>query len=224
MNLSLDRLTQALGYSFNAPDLLRSALTHRSYGSKHNERLEFLGDAVLSFIVSSELYTRFPALDEGRLSRLRASLVKGDTLAELARGLDLGEYLQLGSGELKSGGFRRASILADALEAVLGAIYLDGGIDAARRVVLTLYGDNLDNVSPGLNLKDPKTRLQEYLQSRRLPLPHYEVVSVTGEAHDQTFVVRCTVQGVPEPTEGVGASRRRAEQSAAEAALKILIS
>lgn len=223
MNPSLDRLTQALGYVFNAPELLRSALTHRSFGSKHNERLEFLGDAVLSFIISSELYARFPALDEGRLSRLRASLVKGDTLAELARGLALGEYLQLGSGELKSGGFRRASILADALEAVIGAIYLDGGIDATRRVVLALYGDNLDNVSPSVNLKDPKTRLQEYLQSRRLPLPQYEVVSVTGEAHDQTFVVRCFVQGLPEPTEGVGASRRRAEQAAAEAALKTLV-
>ncbi|MGE0080630.1 MAG: ribonuclease III [Thiohalomonadaceae bacterium] len=225
MNPSLDRLTQALGYDFSAPDLLRSALTHRSFGSKHNERLEFLGDAVLSFIVSSELYARFPSLDEGRLSRLRASLVKGDTLADLARSLDLGDYLQLGSGELKSGGFRRASILADAMEAVIGAVYLDGGIDAARRVVLALYGDNLDNVSSGAgSLKDPKTRLQEHLQSRRLPLPHYEVVSVTGEAHDQTFVVRCFVHSLPEPTEGVGASRRRAEQAAAEAALNQLVS
>ncbi|MFA5530500.1 MAG: ribonuclease III [Thiohalomonadaceae bacterium] len=222
MNLPLDRLSRALGYHFSTPDLLRSALTHRSFGSKHNERLEFLGDAVLSFIVSSELYARFPALDEGRLSRLRASLVKGDTLAELARSLELGDYLQLGSGELKSGGFRRASILADAMEAVIGAVYLDGGIDAAHHLVLALYGDNLDNVSPGANLKDPKTRLQEHLQSRRLPLPHYEVVSVTGEAHDQTFVVHCFVHSLPEPTEGTGASRRRAEQAAAEAALNLL--
>ncbi len=224
MNPSFDRLTRELGYRFNNQDLLRSALTHRSFGSKHNERLEFLGDAILSFIISAELYTRFPELDEGRLSRLRASLVKGDTLAELARHLELGDYLQLGSGELKSGGFRRASILADALEAIIGAVYLDGGIDHARQLVLALYGDNLDRVSPAENLKDPKTRLQEYLQSRRQPLPQYDVVSVSGEAHDQTFVVRCTVGGLSEPTEGVGASRRRAEQAAAEAALKRLIS
>jgi len=224
LNPPLDRLNKALGYGFKDPDLLRCALTHRSFGSRHNERLEFLGDAILSFVVSSELYVRFPSLDEGRLSRLRASLVKGDALAELARQLNLGDYLQLGSGELKSGGYRRASILADALEAIIGAVYLDGGIDAARRLILTLYGDDLDKMSPAENLKDPKTQLQEFLQSRRLPLPQYEVISVTGEAHDQTFVVHCTVGGLPEPTEGVGASRRRAEQAAAEAALNQLIS
>ena len=171
MNRPLDRLIRQLDYHFSDPELLDSALTHRSVGSRNNERLEFLGDAVLSFVIASALYRRFPDADEGTLSRLRATLVKGETLAKLARELELGEYLRLGSGELKSGGFRRDSILADALEAVVGAVYLDGGIDEASRLVYALYANRLAAVTPGANLKDPKNRLQEYLQGRRHALP-----------------------------------------------------
>jgi ribonuclease-3 len=185
----------------------------------HNERLEFLGDAVLSFVVSAELYQRFPNVDEGSLSRLRSSLVKGEALAVLARRMELGDYLNLGSGELKSGGFRRESILADALEAIIGAVYLDGGVEAARQFVLGLYGERLDQATPITHLKDPKTRLQEYLQARRRALPDYEVISMSGDDHDQTFVVRCVAEGLATPTEGIGNTRRKAEQAAAEEAL-----
>lgn len=218
----LNRLVGALGYAFRNETLLRTALTHRSAAGAHNERLEFLGDAVLSFIVSAELYDRFPQMDEGNLSRLRSSLVKGETLAVIARRLDLGEYLELGSGELKSGGYRRESILADALEAIIGAVYLDGGVDGAKQLVLHLYGERLDQAAPISHLKDPKTRLQEFMQARGLPLPVYEVLWTSGDAHDQTFAVRCTVTGLAEPTEGIGASRRKAEQAAADAALALL--
>ena len=220
MNGSLDRLTRQLGYHFSNGELLDCALTHRSIGSRNNERLEFLGDAVLSFVIASELYRRFPEADEGTLSRLRATLVKGETLAELARDLDLGEYLHLGSGELKSGGFRRDSILADALEAIVGAVYLDGGVEEASRLVHTLFTDRLETTTPRANPKDPKTRLQEYLQGRRFELPVYDVVSVHGEAHAQTFSVTCRIEPLSIETQGVGGSRRKAEQAAAEAALE----
>lgn len=215
---------QRLSYRFSAPQLLESALTHRSAGSDNNERLEFLGDAVLNFVVASELYERFPEATEGELSRLRASLVKRETLAALARSLDLGGYLKLGSGEMKSGGHRRDSILADALEAVFGAVYLDGGFEACRRLVLMLYQDRVESLPEATSLTDPKTRLQEYLQSRRMPLPVYHVTEVTGEPHAQTFKVVCVVEQAHKTrtAQGVGSSRRRAEQDAAQKALKLL--
>jgi ribonuclease-3 len=218
----LDTLCRHLGYQFADPQLLETALTHRSVGSHNNERLEFLGDAVLSFVISAELYRRFDDVNEGTLSRLRASLVKGDTLALIARDLRLGDYLNLGSGELKSGGYRRDSILADAVEAILGAVYLDGGIDRARQLILELYDERFDAVQPAADLKDPKTRLQEFLQGRRLPLPTYTVTSMEGEAHDQIFTVTCAVEGLDQPTVASAASRRKAEQAAAELALRAL--
>lgn len=222
MRPPLDTLCRHLGYQFADPQLLETALTHRSVGSHNNERLEFLGDAVLSFVISAELYRRFDDVNEGTLSRLRASLVKGDTLALIARDLHLGDYLNLGSGELKSGGYRRDSILADAVEAILGAVYLDGGIDRARQLILELYDERFDAVQPAADLKDPKTRLQEFLQGRRLPLPTYTVTSMDGEAHDQTFTVSCAVEGLDQPTVASAASRRKAEQAAAELALRAL--
>lgn len=220
MSERYSRLYRDLGYQFTDAGLLEQALTHRSVGSRNNERLEFLGDAVLSFIISGELFRRFTKMDEGRLSRLRAALVKGETLAKLARTLELGEYLRLGSGEMKTGGHRRESILADALEAVIGAVYLDSGVEAVGELVLRLFAERLEAASPETNLKDPKTRLQEYLQSRRLPLPVYSVLSVEGEPHDQTFEISCRIEGLAKETRGVGSSRRRAEQAAAQQALE----
>jgi len=218
----VERLQRGLGYQFSDQALLHTALTHRSVGSRNNERLEFLGDAILSFVVSDELYRRFPNSDEGRLSRMRATLVRGDTLALIARELSLGDYLHLGQGEMKSGGFRRDSILADAFEAIIGAIYLDRGIDAAREFIHRHLQQRIDEVEPEKSLKDPKTRLQEFLQSRRLPLPNYEVISVSGEAHAQNFRVECHVTGLDEVLVGEGSSRRKAEQMAADMALKRL--
>lgn len=221
MSEPLKRLYAALGYRFSNAGLLEDALTHRSVSGANNERLEFLGDAILNFIIAAELYQRFPAAREGDLSRLRASMVKRDALAEIAGKLRLGEYLSLGPGELKSGGQRRASTIADALEAIIGAVYLDGGFDAGRTVVLGLYHDSLQNLTSAVGIKDPKTRLQEYLQSRHLPTPQYSVVDVTGEAHAQTFRVECRATGIA-TTEGEGSTRRRAEQAAAEQALSLL--
>lgn len=215
------RLCEVLGYRFADAGLLEDALTHRSVGGSNNERLEFLGDAILNFIIAAELYQRFPKAQEGDLSRLRASLVKRDALAELAASLKLGEHLSLGPGELKSGGRHRASTLADALEAIIGAVYLDGGFEAGRTFVLGLYQDALDNLPSAAGRKDPKTRLQEYLQSRHQPTPEYNMLEVTGEAHAQTFRVECRA-GDMLPTEGVGSTRRRAEQAAAEQALRQL--
>lgn len=216
------QLENAIGYRFDEPALLEVALTHRSAGGENNERLEFLGDAILAFVISVDLFRRFPQADEGTMSRLRASLVKRESLARIARALQLGEFLRLGSGEMKSGGHRRESILADALEAVIGAVYLDGGIDAGRGLVLRLFEQQLEGLSPDSARKDPKTRLQEFLQARRRALPVYHVHSVTGEAHQQTFAVACEVDGLDEPVEGVGSSRRKAEQTAAEEALRRL--
>lgn len=198
------------------------ALTHRSYGSPNNERLEFLGDAALSLIIAEILYARFPRQDEGALSRLRANLVNGEVLARRARNLDLGEELLLGPGELKSGGYRRDSILAGALEALIGAAYLESGLDAARRLVQTVLGEEIESVSPDQAAKDPKTRLQEYLQARRMPLPEYRVLSVEGQDHAQLFRVECRVTGLDEALSGEGNSRRRAEQDAAGKALQLL--
>jgi ribonuclease-3 len=213
-----ETLVSLLGYRFSDPRLLRQALTHRSYGTPHNERLEFLGDGVLNFVIASLLYERFPSLAEGDLSRLRAHLVNQDTLSQLARALDLGRYLLLGEGELKSGGFRRPSILADAFEAVLGAIYLDGGFEAATGVIRRVHEPLLAELDPKSLDKDPKTLLQEYLQGRRLPLPSYNVVSVKGEAHEQHFQVECVIAELAIRAEGEGTSRRSAEQNAARSA------
>ncbi|MFO1352105.1 MAG: ribonuclease III [Gammaproteobacteria bacterium] len=212
------KLCQALGYEFQNPRLLQEALTHRSASGEHNERLEFLGDAILNFVIAEALYRQYPRASEGELSRLRASLVKGETLAELASELRLGENLRLGSGELKSGGFRRASILANALEAMFAAVYLDGGSEHCRRLILTLYQERLAQLPPALALKDPKTRLQEYLQAQQRPLPIYDVVEVRGAPHNQYFTVKCTVNGAL-VTVANGSSRRQAEQEAAREAL-----
>ncbi|HGJ5855865.1 ribonuclease III [Arsenophonus nasoniae] len=218
----IKQLQRKLGYAFKQIELLKQALTHRSASSGHNERLEFLGDSILSFVIANDLYHRFPKVDEGDMSRMRATLVRGNTLAELAREFDLGECLRLGLGELKSGGFRRESILADTIEALIGSIFLDSDIQTTERIVLAWYDTRLIEISPGDKQKDPKTRLQEYLQGRHLPLPSYLVVRVRGEAHDQEFTIHCQVSGIKEPVEGVGSSRRKAEQAAAEQALKIL--
>ena len=204
-----------LGYRFRDPEYLERALTHRSAGGRHNERLEFLGDAVLGFVIAEALHRALPEADEGHLSRLRASLVRRETLAELAQSKELGPQIRLGSGELKSGGCRRASILADALEAVIGAIYLDGQLPAAREVLGRLYAARLGALPSPESLKDPKTRLQEYLQGRGLPVPSYEVTEVSGEKHRQTFTVRCEIEALERSVSGSGTSRRRAEQEAA---------
>ncbi len=212
-------LPARLGYAFRRPDLLRQALTHRSYGASHNERLEFVGDAVLNLVVGASLYDRFPALAEGDLSRVRASLVNQETLARVARAVSLGGEIRLGEGEHRSGGAERASILADAMEAVFGAVFLDGGFDAARSVVATCYGDVLAQADPAALGKDAKTRLQEWLQARRLPVPEYAVVATSGDAHAQTFEVECRIASLDLVSLAQGASRRGAEQQAAEAAL-----
>jgi len=218
--------TQELGkrlqYAFRDAQLLARALTHRSSGAQNYERLEFLGDSILNFLVADVLYDRFPGLSEGELTRLRATLVRRETLAALARGLGLGDFLELGGGELKSGGFDRDSILADALEAVFGAVYKDGGVDAIRQVALHLYEPVLRDIDPRSIIKDPKTRLQEFLQGRSLPTPSYEVMTVSGEAHQQHFVVLCRISGLSEPVRGEGSSRRNAEQAAAALACERL--
>ncbi len=211
-----------LGYTFKDPSLCELALTHRSCGKRNNERLEFLGDSILNFIIAEDLYARFPEAREGDLSRLRAGQVKGETLAEIARELGFGDYLRLGSGELKSGGFRRDSILADSVEAVIGAIYLDSDMDTVRGYVLGWYKARLEKINLKQTQKDSKTRLQEFLQSRRAALPQYELVKVEGEAHDQTFHILCHVELMAAATEGKGSSRRQAEQEAARAALEKL--
>ncbi|MDZ4253829.1 MAG: ribonuclease III [Sulfuritalea sp.] len=213
------RLEAALGHGFGRPELLRQALTHRSFGSSHNERLEFLGDSLLNCVVAAALYQRFAALKEGELSRLRASLVRQETLAEIARGLGLGELLQLGEGELKSGGARRPSILADALEALFGAIYVDAGFDAVRRVIEHLYEPAMTRIDPNDSGKDPKTALQEILQGRHLPLPRYTLLATRGEAHAQQFEIECLVADLGIRSTGTGSSRRIAEQQAAQRAI-----
>lgn len=222
MTTPMNRLQRRIGYTFTDTTLLSLALTHRSASGNHNERLEFLGDSILSFVVADDLYHRFPNVDEGDMSRMRATLVRGNTLAELGREFELGDVLQLGPGELKSGGFRRDSILADAVEAIIGAIYLDSSLETVRGIVLSWYKQRLETIQPGANQKDPKTRLQEFLQGRRKPLPAYNVTKVQGEAHNQQFTVECEVTGLDRPVVGKGSSRRKAEQAAAELALQKL--
>ena len=218
----LAELERRLGYKFHNPELARQALTHRSFGTPHNERLEFLGDSLLNCAVATLLYERFPKLPEGDLSRLRAALVNQSSLSDVAAAFALGDRLRLGEGELKSGGFRRPSILADAVEALLGAVYLDAGFDAVRIVVEKALGERLQR-EEGLPVdKDPKTALQEHLQGRKLALPRYAVQRTEGEAHDQTFTVECRVDDLGLCATGRGASRRAAEQGAAEMILKQL--
>lgn len=223
----LKKVSQLFDYHFKDENLLALALTHRSMGAKNNERLEFLGDSILGMVISSELYNRFPKEKEGVLTRLRSSLVKGETLSAIATELELGEYIKLGSGELKSGGFRRASTLADVFEAILGAIYLDScvdsGISKVQQIILKIFIDRLNNCEPAGIIKDPKTRLQEYLQAKSLPLPTYDVVSITGQEHLQTFKVSCSIDGFSNHVVAKGTSRRKAEQAAAQKALETII-
>lgn len=208
----------ALGYAFREPALLRQALTHRSYGTPNYERLEFVGDAVLDCVVALALFERFPGTPEGDLSRARAHLVNQETLAQVARRLDLGAALRLGEGEVRSGGAERASILADALEAVFGAVFLDGGFDAARTVIDEVFADVLREADPTTLGKDPKTRLQEWLQAKRVSVPEYAIVGTRGEAHAQQFEVECRIPQLAVVATGIGPSRRSAEQDAAQKA------
>lgn len=217
--MDLTLLQTRLSHQFNDGALLQQALTHRSHGSSHNERLEFLGDSVLNCVVASILYERYAAVDEGDLSRLRANLVKQQSLFEIAQKLELSQFLRLGEGELKSGGFRRPSILADTLEAILGAIFLDAGFDAASAVIRSFYIPLLDSVDPQTLGKDAKTLLQEYLQSRKIPLPQYNVVATHGAAHSQEFEIECLVPKLDIQVYGRGGSRRAGEQAAARLAL-----
>ncbi len=216
------KLCEQLGYVFLQPALLQRALTHRSYAPEHNERLEFLGDSVLGCVIANYLYNTFPQLSEGDLSRLRSNLVREDTLVTLAQQLNLGSYLKLGEGERKSSGFRRPSILADAVEALFGAVLLDSGFTAAEKVVLGLYIPYLASVDMQTLGKDAKTLLQEYLQAKRLPLPNYQVIATGGLAHEQSFQVECIIQNLKITTRGTGSSRRNAEQQAALAAYQQL--
>jgi ribonuclease-3 len=218
----LQRLERRLGYAFTDRALLELALTHRSAGSRNNERLEFLGDSVVNHVIAECLYHQFPDIREGEMSRMRAALVRGDTLAEIARELELGECLTLGSGERKSGGHRRSSILADALEAVTGAILLDSDFNTCRTQLLLWFDSRLDGLRRGDSQKDPKTRLQEFLQGRGSPLPSYELDKVEGEDHQQFFEVSCHLSKPALVVQGSGTSRRKAEQAAASAALERL--
>ncbi len=222
MESAFRQLEDRIGYRFRNSGLLVEALTHRSYGSPNNERLEFLGDSVLNCLIAIRLCERFPSLREGELSRLRASLVRQEGLHPVAEHLDLGRWLRLGDGERKSGGHRRPSILADALEALIAAVHLDGGFGAAQVFVDTIYSDQFDQLDPQDVLKDPKTALQEWLQARKKPLPEYVTLEVHGEAHSQDFEVACVVKCMGVRQVGRGTSRRAAEQQSAKAALEQL--
>jgi ribonuclease III len=222
--MNISRLVESLGYRYGQSEILRQALTHRSYSPQHNERLEFLGDSVINCAIANELYKKYPSLEEGSLSRLRALLVNQSSLASIASDLDLGSCLLLGEGELKSGGNYRPSILADALEAVVGAVFVDGGFPAVQTVVRRIFKGALDAIDPENSGKDAKTQLQELLQSRRLPLPQYDVVAIHGEAHQQNFEVTCIISTLNIHGLGRGTSRRRAEQEAARQAYELAVS
>lgn len=211
-------IERKIGHRFQNRSLLNQALTHRSHGVPHNERLEFLGDAVLNFVIAKLLYERFPEIAEGDLSRVRANLVNQQSLVNLASNLELGEHVMLGQGEMRSGGSKRPSILADALEALFGAVLLDAGFDAASNVIVSMFEPVMSDLDPGAVTKDPKTRLQEFLQGKRMSLPVYTVVDVSGQAHDQHFQVECALEQMAIRTIGQGSSRRAAEQDAAEQA------
>jgi len=212
---NLSRLEKSLNYPFQNANLLKEAVTHRSAGALNNERLEFLGDSILNFVIAADLFTRYPKSSEGDLSRLRASLVNKDGLFLVSQDLKLGEYLILGSGELKSGGYRRNSILADTVEAIFGAAYLDSDLERCRELILQLYNEQLENVPDADSLKDPKTQLQELLQSRKMGLPEYDVIEIVGKAHNQQFTVKCKIDKLKLETQGKASNRRKAEQQAA---------
>ncbi len=218
----LNRLIKILGYDYKNVALLKHALTHRSMGAHNNERLEFLGDSLVNFLIADVLYHQFSGISEGDLSRIRAHLVKGETLAVIGKELNLPDFLMLGPGELKSGGFRRESIIADAVEAIIASVYEDGGMEACRTLVNHLFSSRLKSLDPSKVGKDPKTRLQEYLQSRQAPLPAYTVISVNGPAHAQEFMVSCFVESINQKFEAVATNRRKAEQLSAEQALSVL--
>lgn len=221
--MSINRLQSTLDYQFKQEELLKQALTHRSFcRGANNERLEFLGDSVLSLVISHNIYEQQPNASEGDLSRIRASLVNEAALARVARDINLGDYVLLGGGELKSGGFRRESILSDTMEAILGAIYLDSNFTQVQNSILYLYRVYLQNLPSQSNLKDPKTRLQEYLQSEKIDIPEYAVMKTIGKSHDQTFTLTCRILSLNIETSGIGSSRKKAEQDAAIKALKVL--
>ena len=221
--MNADKFCNLTGYQFRQQDLLEQALTHRSYSrSNNNERLEFLGDSILNLIISNHIYLRFTDADEGDLSRIRASLVKEESLAQIAMDIGLGDHIRLGGGELKSGGFRRASILSDALEALIAAIYLDGDYAQTEATVLRLYHGQLQTVDENANLRDPKTQLQEYLQARKMHLPRYQVEQTSGKSHNQVFTVSCNITELELQSKGKGSSRKKAEQQAAQKILDIL--
>jgi ribonuclease-3 len=221
-NQAMTKLSKKIGYTFNEPSLLTQALTHRSAKGEHNERLEFLGDSILGFVIAEVLFEQFPKHDEGDLTRMRSSLVKGVTLAELGRDFNLGEHLILGPGELKSGGHRRESILEDAIEAIIGAVYLDSDISCCKALILSWFTQRLSDIKPGNEQKDPKTRLQEYLQGRKIALPVYDVIDTSGQSHNQQFVVRCITEVIDKEVIAKGTSRRKAEQAAAQQVLALL--
>ena len=216
-------LSRIIHYTFQDASLMMMALTHRSFNAQHNERLEFLGDSILSFLIAQELYQRFPKIDEGDLSRLRAQLVKESSLSSIATSMGLGDFIQLGEGELKSAGWRRPSILADTLEAIIGAIYLDAGIEPAHQFVLRFFEKQLNEIDPKLIQKDAKTLLQELLQSQKSDLPIYTVVSIEGDAHSQSFTIECIIKKSNIKTQGIGQSRRIAEQEAASKAYQLML-
>ena len=218
--LATSKLCSTLGYQFQDAGILDEALTHRSSSPRNNERLEFLGDALLNLIIADHLFQQYPKASEGELSRLRSTLVKGETLADLARGLQLGKFLYMGPGEVKSGGCQRTSVLSDALEALIGAVYRDSGFERCRELVLRLYQEALVNLPSADDLKDPKTRLQECLQARQQPLPIYHILATHGEPHAQSFTVECVAAALR--TVATGASRRKAEQEAARLLLEQL--
>ncbi|MCF6282991.1 MAG: ribonuclease III [Candidatus Polarisedimenticolaceae bacterium] len=222
MRAPIEPLRRAIGHSFFDKGLLERALTHRSASGINNERFEFLGDSILGFVIADELYSRFELADEGQLSRLRAGLVKRETLAEVARELKLGPCLNLGTGELRSGGQTRDSILSDALEAIFAAIYLDAGYQAIRKVICQLFKRRLEAISLDTQQKDPKTRLQEYLQAKQYELPLYDVIATSGNQHEMIFEVSCQQKQIGRQVAAKGTSRRKAEQAAAEMMLKEL--
>ena len=218
----LKRLEQALNYQFQTVGILKEALTHRSAAAKNNERLEFLGDSILNFVIAADLFTRYPTSSEGDLSRLRASLDNKEGLYIVSQNLKLGGYLILGSGELKSGGYRRNSILADTVEAIFGAVYMDSDLERCRELILQVYKEQLENIPDADSLKDPKTRLQELLQSRKLGLPEYDVIEVVGKAHNQQFTVSCIITKLNLKTQGKATNRRKAEQQAADKIISLV--
>lgn len=222
--MNYDKLYKNLGYQFNDVALLEKALTHRSVSSRNNERLEFLGDSIVNFVIGEALFQQFPNIDEGQLSRMRSHLVKKETLAIVAQQLNLSDFLRLGSGELKSGGFRRESILADAVEAIIAAIYNDSSLDKCKQHILVWYADLLKNISSDISHKDSKTKLQEILQAQHMALPVYDIVKTEGQDHQQTFYIKCSVKDLHIEKTASGSNRRRAEQAAAKAILQEITS